>query len=419
MQLNCDALVSDPVQRRKPLHHTTIIAVVLVLGVISLLSSRIERSPVTIPLLCLAAGLGAWYFGGIRGGPESSIEILRIIAEATLAIVLFTDAANLKLSRFRHEVSWPFRMLVIGLPLAVVFGALVNFVFLPAIGIWELLLIAALLAPTDAALGASVFSNEEIPARIRDSILAESGLNDGLALPLIIFFACIAVGGQHDFAQDNWLIFAAQQIGFGLLAGALSGAGGGFLLNRAIKAGLAREKHAAIYAFLIIGLTYLVAEEMNGNSFVAVFIAGMAFGAQAGSAAKAIEEFLEAEGLLLTMVSFVFIGAYIVPVGFERVDASIAIVVLASLFLIRPLAVTLSLAGSNVTIRESLFMGWFGPRGLATALFAVFVLAEFSNLKNRETIIAVTALAVTLSTVLHGASAYWAGKWFRSGEAKR
>ena len=186
------------------MHHLTLILILGVLGLTALLFSRIERSPVTIPLICLAVGVFAWYFGGIpEEGRENNNGLIRIVAEATLAIVLFTDAANLKLSRFRHEISWPFRMLVIGLPLAVAIGAAVNFVFLPAIGIWELLLIAALLAPTDAALGASVFTNEAVPARIRDSVLAESGLNDGLALPLIIFLACIAVGGQHDFAQDN------------------------------------------------------------------------------------------------------------------------------------------------------------------------------------------------------------------------
>ena len=215
------------------------------------------------------------------------------------------------------------------------------------------------------------------------------------------------------------MIFAAQQIGFGLLIGAVAGAGGGFLLNHAIKAGLAKERHAAIYAFLVIGLTFLAAEEVHGNSFVAVFVAGMAFGALAGTAAKSVEDFLEAEGLLLIMVSFVFIGAYIVPVGFQMVDFFIVVVVLASLFAVRPLAILLSLAGSDATVRDALFMGWFGPRGLATALFAVFVLAEFSNLENRDAIVAVTALAVTLSTILHGVSAYWAGNWFTKKSAKR
>lgn len=369
-------------------------------------------------MICLSVGVVLWWISGtgLDSVGNQSDQILRIIAEATLAIVLFADAANLRIARLRHAYSWPLRMLAVGLPLAIVIGSIVNYALLPQIGIWGVVLLSALLAPTDAALGASVFSNTEVPERVRDSVLAESGMNDGLALPFIIFAACGAVAGQHEFAGDGWLIFAAKQVGLGILIGFLGGSLGGYIINRAISLNLAEPKHGAMFVFLLIGIIFFLAEEFHGNSFVAVFIAGLFFGNFAKDHAHSAQEFLEAEGLLLTMASFVFIGAFVVPRGIEGISWQIVSIVLLSMFFVRPLAIWLSLLGSGAPAKTKLFLGWFGPRGLATALFAVFVLIQFQAIEYGDTIIAVTALAVLISTFLHGISAYWAGPWLNTDD---
>ncbi|MEM9330836.1 MAG: cation:proton antiporter [Pseudomonadota bacterium] len=393
-----------------------IIGVLGCLAAAAIFAHRLDRSPVTLPMICLSVGLVLWLTGGMSLDPigNQSDYILRIIAEITLAIVLFADASNLRLSRLRDGYAWPLRMLVIGLPLAIVIGSMVNFAFLPQLGIWSIILLAALLAPTDAALGASVFTNTAIPEKVRDSVLAESGLNDGLALPFIIFAACAAIGEQHQFAGDGWLVFAAKQVGLGVLIGLLGGSIGGFVLNRAINSGLTEPKHGAMFVFLLIGIVFFSAEEFEGNSFVAVFVAGLFFGKFAKDHAHSAREFLEAEGLLLTMASFVFIGAFVAPKGIENINWQIAAIVLLSLFIVRPLAIWLSLLGSGISTRKKLFLGWFGPRGLATALFTVFVLIEFDSIEYGETLISVTALAVVCSTFLHGISAYWAAPFLES-----
>lgn len=361
-------------------------------------------------MLCLLAGFVMFQSGSFPARELS--PFLQTIAEATLALVLFADAAHLKVSRLKGEANWPVRMLGFGFPFAVLIGTAVNFLLFPVLDIWEIILLAALLTPTDAALGASIFSNRKVPAKVRDSLVVESGLNDGLALPFIIFAACAAIGEQHRFASDGWLVFAMKQIGFGLVVGAALGALGGWLVFRSVNAGMARENYASMFAVLLITIVFLLAHELGGNSFVAVFIAGLLFGRFSGKTASRIREFVETDGTLLTMISFLFIGAILLPRGLGDIGVAGVITVALSLFFVRPLAIWLSFAGTETDTSTRLFFGWFGPRGLATALFAIFVIAEFEQLQNKELIIAITACAVAASAVLHGVSAYWAGKFF-------
>lgn len=378
----------------------------LLLAGIALITGWLERGLATIPMLCLALGYGASTFGTFPSG--IMLSGLEWVAEGTLAIVLFADAARLTFAKIRHQLRWPGRMLLFGMPLAVVIGYGAIAPFYPELSVWAVILLAALLVPTDAALGKAVFENPAVPDRVRDCLLAESGLNDGLALPFIIFAACATIGFDHELNQPNWLLFAFQQIGFGILCGVIIGAAGGFLLREAIGRHLAKPDQGAVFALMLILITYLAAELIGGNAFVAVFVSGLFFGGVAGDCAKRADEFLESDGLLLTMLSFVFIGAILLPSGLAVIDWRGIVVILLSLFLVRPLAVWLSLIGSNADTRSRLFLGWFGPRGLATALFAVIVLSEFADLAAMQTLIGLTAVTVAISTVLHGISAHFA-----------
>lgn len=380
----------------------------IALGGFALMTRILSSSPVTMPMVCIALGMLLFAAGGV---PFDLMDNgLTVVAEVTLAVVLFTDASSLTLAQLRSESGWPSRMLLVGLPLAIVLGTLAFLPIFPDMPFWQIALIAALLAPTDAALGQAVFTNKRVPQPIREALTTESGLNDGLSLPAIIFIACAAVGFDHDLNQSSWVLYAMQQIAVALATGWVLGAVGGWASHMAIEKGLAIEDNSAIFALLLIAITYFAADALGGNSFVAVFVAGLFFGKYAKSCARRAREFLETEGVLLIMAAFLFIGALMIPPGLATLDWQVAVAVLLSLFAVRPLAIWLSMIGTGATNRTKLFLGWFGPRGLATALFTLLVLAEFEDKLMSERIMAVTAFAVLLSTLVHGVSAHYAAR---------
>jgi len=376
------------------------------LATIALFTRSLERSPVTVPMLCVLLGFGLFLID------ELPMELLSgdlsILAEVALAVVLFTDAAHLKLARLNERKSWALRMLFIGTFLAFALGTLFFIPLFPDLPFWEVALVAALLVPTDAALGQAILSNEQIPEHIRDILTAESGLNDGLFLPLIIFLACAAVGFHHDLAQANWALFAGQQIGFGLGIGALLGSLGGLASQRSIEKGFAVADNTAVFALALVAVTYFAAEAVGGNSFVAVFVSGLCFGRFAKNCAARAKKFLETDGILLVMVAFFFIGALMLPDGLARVHWQTIVAVTLSLFVVRPAAVYLSMLGTKTTPRARLFLGWFGPRGLATALFTLIILADFGDKLQSKVILSVTMVAFAASTLLHGVTAHYA-----------
>ncbi|WP_371224848.1 cation:proton antiporter [Roseovarius sp. 2305UL8-3] len=361
----------------------------------------------------VAIGLGL-ALAVVSGGERIHLEeTLHLLAEITLVIVLFSDAAMVKARALKEGFTLPLRMLLIGLPLAMVFGYLVNLFLLPGWPIWELALLAAILAPTDAALGQAVVTNQNVPERLRNALTVESGVNDGLALPAVLFFGCLAVGGVHDDVQTSWVVFAAKQIGLGSLAGAAIGALGAFLMTRALRSGLTNELFEGIGVLALAALSYLVSVEIGGNGFLAAFVGGLTFGLCFQKRCKFVLEFLEAEGQLLVLGTFVLLGIVIAPDLLNSLTPTWILLILLSLFVTRPLAIWLSLTGSHTTASERLFLGWFGPRGLATALFALLVLQSFERLTHGHEILLICFLGVLISAVLHGVSASPVANRFR------
>ncbi|MEM7566021.1 MAG: cation:proton antiporter [Pseudomonadota bacterium] len=407
---------------------TAYLALVLLLLGIVLASGFALRVFVTGPVLAMGAGLLLHHFGAI---PQiANDHLLEIVAEAALAVVLFADAAQLKLAALKDRAGWASRMLLIGMPAACLLGLALFALLLPGWPLWQVVLLAALLVPTDAALSQHMFANEAVPARIRDTLTIESGLNDGVALPFILFAGCAAVGFAHDVGQANWLAFALQQIGAGFAAGLLIGTVGGFVVARLARAASVSAPAAKVAALLLIPLAYFSAEALGGNSFVAVFLAGIGFGVlsrrakaarpvshaprtdlhgtelEARDPADATLGFIETNSLLTIHLAFVYIGAALLPDAVEALTPTLIGGVLASLFLVRPLAIWIALAGTKADLRTKLVLGWFGPRGLATALFAVFALTQFFMIEHREEILAITTLTVAVSAVLHGLTAF-------------
>lgn len=387
-----------------------LIAVALALFAYCLAARRLSGWIVTGPMLFLSLGVGLDALGLVE--LEEAEAVLHILAEATLVVVLFSDASTVDFNRLRRRLAWPERMLIGGLPLAILFGFLVGLVLLPDWPVWELALLAAILAPTDAALGQAVVTNEAVPERVREALTVESGVNDGLALPAVLMFACIAVDGVHGDVQSNWLVFALEQIGLGAVAGTLVGVAGGLALTAAVNNRLTADAVVGVGVLALAALSYLLASSIGGNGFLAAFVGGLAFGAVTKGRCAVAFEFMENEGQLLVLSTFLLLGASVAPAALAHAEPVWILLILLSLFFVRPAAIWMSLWSSDAPPLAKGFMGWFGPRGLATALFALLVVEALPALEKGEEILFISVLAVLLSAALHGATAAPGARWY-------
>ena len=329
---------------------------------------------------------------------------IHVIAELTLILILFTDAARIDLNRVRLDHDLPVRMLLIGLPLAMAAGTFVAAAMFPAFSLWEAALLAALLAPTDAALGQSVVSSKVVPLRIRQSINIESGLNDGIALPAVLLFAALAGTAHGANEAGDWLKFGLMQVTIGPIAGAIIGYAGARLIDSAAERAWATTAFQGVGILALSVLAYVLAELIGGNGFISAFVAGIAFGNSIRHPCTYLFEFMESEGQLLMLITFLVFGAALLPEGLVHIDVTFVIYAVLSLTAIRMIPIALSLLGSGIRLPTYLFLGWFGPRGLASILFVLLIL-EDAELPHRAEILAITVITVALSVVLHGISA--------------
>lgn len=379
-----------------------------------LISGRVECSPLTGPMFFVGFGLliGSKGFDIVDLSLDSTA--VELLAEATLALLLFSDASKIDVMRLRHDVALPTRMLAIGLPLAIGLGTLLAWALFD-IPVAVAALIAAILAPTDAALGQAVVSDEAVPLRVRQSLNVESGLNDGIALPAVTLFVALAADDDQFTSAGSWLAFAAEQIGYGVLVGMAIGCIAGWLISRASAHGW-MEGVARQLAVLGVAVTaFTAALEVGGNGFIATFVAGLALGTTASETCAHIEEFTEDLAELFATVSFIVFGAIVVGPALGELDWRVALYAIGSLVLVRPIAIAISLLGSGLRKETIGFFGWFGPRGLASILFGISAV-EHAHDVDLGPVFTVMSWTVLLSIVAHGltatpgAAAY--GRWW-------
>ncbi len=383
--------------------------VVILLGVIGFaaLSQRIDASIITLPMVFTGFGwlIGQW---GIELLPvHAEREVIHSIAEITLILVLFSDASRVNLSELRSNYGIPARMLFIGMPLTILLGTLIAQWVSPGVPWAVALLVAAILTPTDAALGQTVVTSPNVPSRLRQGINVESGLNDGLALPIVMIAAIIAAktaGTEVDGLPNNVALFALMQVTLGPLTGMVIGYVFARILDAAVKAGLITVVFQGIYFLCTAFLAFTCAELIGGNGFIAAFVGGLLFGNTLRSSSEFINEFMESEGQLLTIFTFLIFGAVMVPIGLAHAHWETLLLAIAFLTVVRMLPIWLSLLGSGLGHYDKIFLGWFGPRGLASILFALLILERF-GIQDREEILACVVLTVMLSIVVHGVSA--------------
>jgi sodium/hydrogen antiporter len=374
-----------------------------VLGVATV-SRRLEGTPVTPAMLFAGFGLlvGSKALGGIDVASTGSV--VRVLAEATLTLMLFADASRIDLGQLRRAVGVPLRLLAIGLPLTIALGAAAAAVVLGRLTAGEALILAIVLAPTDAALGQAVVSEERVPQRIRQGLNVESGLNDGICVPLL--FAAVALADVESKISGGRSAgtLLLEEIGYGVLGGVLAGFLIAVIVQQAGRRGLIAGSWGKVIPAGGAVLAYGIASALGGSGFIAAFVAGAVFRQALGDDPGELNELTEEVGDVLNGVTFVLFGA--VLLGPALVDASwqVAVYAILSLTLVRMIPVTIAMWGSRARPETLGFLGWFGPRGLASIVFAIIVVQE-SQLAHEHVILLAIYLTVGLSVLAHGVTA--------------
>ena len=378
-----------------------------VLLLYTLLSKRLAGTAVSAAMVFALGGLAVGAAGGADIKPHEleagQQEAVLLVAEIALALVLFADAATLGLRRLRDDSGLPDRLLGVGLPITIAMGVLAGLALLGHLDIWELLLLAALLAPTDAALAAPVVADSRVPKRVRSGLDVEAGLNDGVCVPVVMFAlaAAVAVEGspEHGLAHEALVI-----IGGGILVGVIAGAGGGRLVALAMARGTVAAAYEQMALVALAVATFFAADAIGASGFIAAFVGGLLAAAPLGDGRKQLTEFMEEDGELLSFAVFYVFGILAASV-LDQLTWEVAGYAVLSLTLVRMVPVALALIGTGLRRPTIAFMGWFGPRGIASIALLFVVISEEPGLPGMETIETTVVATVLLSIVLHGVSA--------------
>jgi NhaP-type Na+/H+ or K+/H+ antiporter len=386
-------------------------SIVVVAGAVflyALCARPLGRTILTAPILFSAVGLalGPTGFGLVELGLEA--PLVHLVVEGALVLLLFTDASRIRFAELRRGFTLPTRLLMIGLPLTIAIGAAVGGILLPELSWAGLALLAIMVAPTDAALGQAVVTNGAVPARVRQALNVESGLNDGIAVPLFVGVLLVAGVASHasggDAGHDDVTAFAAKQLLLGPLAGLAVAWPAGWLVERSVVRRTSTTTTVQIAGLVIAVAAFFVAGLIGGNGLIAAFVAGLVIGNTTPSACESLREFAEDQGQLLTLLAFLTFGTVMLPHALEGMTPRTVLYTVASLTVVRMLPVFLSLLGTGLRAPTVLFLGWFGPRGLASVLFALMVYEEH-GFADREQVFCAASLIVAASILLHGVTA--------------
>jgi sodium/hydrogen antiporter len=378
--------------------------VALALLGVAAVSRRLSGTPITPAILFVAFGLliGPEVLDGID--VSSSSGIVRALAEATLALVLFSDASRIDLGALRRTVGVPVRLLGIGLPLTIALGAVAAAAVFGELTVEEALILAVVLAPTDAALGQAVVTEPRVPQRIRQALNVESGLNDGICVPLLFAAVAIADVESEISGGRSPATLLLEEIGYGVLGGAAAGLLIAVIVTQAGRRDLIAAPWRQVIPAAGAALAYGIASGLHGSGFIGAFVAGMVFRVALGRDPEELNRLTEELGSVLNGVTLVFFGAILLGPTLTVLTWQVALYALLSLTLVRMMPVAIAMSGSHARPPTLGFVGWFGPRGLASIVFAVIVIEE-SNLPHETLIVQAIYVTVGLSVLAHGITA--------------
>jgi NhaP-type Na+/H+ or K+/H+ antiporter len=385
--------------------------VMLVVFVWGLLSARLGRADLSAPIVFVTVGLLLSYGLSIDEA-EATQEVVKVLAEVTLVWVLFADASRVGIRELRADLGLYTRLLAVGLPLTIAAGALLAAWLFGGLGFWLALLVGAALAPTDAALGAAVMTDPTVPERIRRTLNVESGLNDGIATPVVT--VAIAGGAAAESLQGAQGPGAALiDLAIGLAVGIGAGLVGGRAMRAARRRGWASEDFAGPGVLALALAAYAGTLWLDGNGFVAAFVAGLVFGNTAGRGGVKEVSYVEQTAGFVSLLTWLLFGAVAVPIVIDHTDWQVILYAVLSLTVVRMLPVALALIGSGLNPPTVAFIGWFGPRGLASIIFALLAVEELDS--DAERAVAVIGMTVLLSVFAHGLSAKPLAKRYGAG----
>ncbi|MEV7503153.1 cation:proton antiporter [Streptomyces sp. NPDC093018] len=396
----------------------------------ALCSRRLASTPVSSAMVFVGCGilLGPAALGIVDLNHDS--EPIIALLEAALTLVLFTDAMTVRRRDLRTDGFLPARLLSVGLPLSIGAGWLLAWPLLPGLTLWELALVGAVLAPTDAALGKTAMFSPRVPALVRHGLNVESGLNDGMVLPFFVLFLAVISGtsaAREGAAGVFWRALVLSSV-LGFLVGAV----GGRLLRAARSRGWVSGEWAQLFVPAVATAAYALALVVNGSGFIGAWIGGFAFGSalrrypaterrlratepqkSPGSqensdpspdAPDPAAGFTEHLGELLASLSLLVFGAVLLGPTLEHLSWRVVGYAVLSLTVVRMLPVALALAGSGLRGPTVAYIGWFGPRGLASVVLGLLLLEE-EHVQGVELMARVVAVTVGLSVLLHGVTA--------------
>lgn len=369
----------------------------------SLVSRRIARTILTPPIIFTAAGMAVYLITAELGVQEQQQEVFQRLAEVGLVLLLFTDASRTDLHVLKNIRNLPARLLGPGMLLTLLFGLLGALVIFRHLSIWEAGILAAILAPTDAGLGQVIVNSPRVPMKIRQALNVEAGLNDGLSVPFLLFFIALA-GAEAAGAGASLHQFMWEQLGYGTILGAGIGLGSGWLLGLAHRKKAVSESWSQLGVVAVPLLCLVASEEVGASMFIAAFVAGLAVQVGFKQAGKHSVEFTEEWGQIINLSVF-FLFGLLVAQNWSRFTVLHVVYAVLSLTLVRMLPVAIALLGTGLSRSTVLFMGWFGPRGLASIVLALVYLGHGAHLPGESTIMLAAMVTVLISIFAHGLTA--------------
>ncbi|MFT4551715.1 MAG: NhaP-type Na+/H+ or K+/H+ antiporter [Chlamydiales bacterium] len=379
-------------------------AVALLILSFALVSFPIQRSYLTPPMFFVLFGMLVGPHGLGVIDPDISSSVTKFVVEVTLILVLFCDGTRIQIPGTSRLDLTSFRLLFAGMGIYILLGAVAAYFLFEGLGFWQGALLAAVLAPTDAGLGEASIADERVPLNVRNNINLESGLNDGLAVPVLIFLmVCESLYAGASEAQF-WLGFAAREIGGGALAGVAVGLLGEWLLTSAQKNKTIMPSFQQLAGIALALLAYSSADLCGGNGLIAAYLAGFSLGNARQGHHSSLLQFSHHQKELFSLITFMFFGALWVLPALKGATWKTFLFAMLCLTVIRIVSVLLSMLGSSMPMKSKFYIAWVGPKGIASLLFGLIVLENFS-VPHREEIFLITTVTVFLSIFLHGLSA--------------
>ena len=335
------------------------------------------------------------------------------LVELALVLTLFSDGMFVERELLRRHWSPVTRAIVLAMPITLVLLALVAHGLFGELSWAEAFLLAAVLTPTDPVVTSAVVTAQRVPAEVRHTLNLESGLNDGLALPFVLFFLILAAPGGDAGTEATKLLGEAA---YGALVGVVIGVVGGRLHHHLPGGGLT-PRYEGIYALGFGLFAFGFADVTVGNGLVAAYVAGIAMGAAEEDVPEAFVEFSENVSTILQVITFFVFGALIVATGYDGEVWRLALFILFALLVARPLAVLLSFVRERLSPPLKLFIAWFGPKGVASMLFALFVLK--SDVGNGSLIFDIASFTILVSIAAHGLTDTVGARWVERRLADR